>query len=165
MWVLCLFALKQISASILVFQIALLWFLPHCILLVWHIVEILQNISSTDCSLSCLPEFLWPHFFAHIFFCHFNEIWRRREANLICFTCHLKPQVETLHSVFRYDCPHRYWKYFTHFSFSSTYFQKQIWMKEWPCPNINKTIQFWSFLLQILCCHPFKEALKKSPNV
>lgn len=89
-------ALKKISASLLVFQISLFWFLSHRILLVWHILEVQQNVSSTDWGLSCFPEFLWPHFFAHIFFCHCNKIWLRREAELRYFTCYLQPQVKTL---------------------------------------------------------------------
>lgn len=37
----------------------------------------------------------------HFFFCHFNEIWEWREARLICFTCHLKRQVNTFKFYFQ----------------------------------------------------------------
>lgn len=96
------FALKQISGSIFVSNFSAL--IPPSV----HFNGLTHSENSAKCLIYWLYPFLLPRILINsflctyiFFFCHFDEIWGWREAKLICFTCHLKAQVNTFKFYFQ----------------------------------------------------------------
>lgn len=73
-----------------------------------HFLGLTHSENSAKCLIYWFYPFLLPRILINsflctciFFFCHFNEIWEWREARLICFTCHLKRQVNTFKFYFQ----------------------------------------------------------------